>query len=95
MTAIPDRLHKAKAAASDRKKRETAIHRIIDEYQQGRGATACMDEIKRILGRKGKGRARRENGEQNSKTEKQKRKAQDGERGAGTERQGLSVWSTS
>lgn len=52
MSTIPEGIHQAKAAASDRKKRETAIHRIIDEYQRGRGATACMDEIKRVLGRK-------------------------------------------
>lgn len=49
--AIPEAIHQAKAAASERKKRETAIHRILDQYQQGRGASACMDDIKRILTR--------------------------------------------
>lgn len=52
MNTIPKPILTAKAAGSDRKKRETSIHRIIDQYQQGRGASACMDEIKRILGRK-------------------------------------------
>lgn len=52
MTVVPKDVHHAKSAGSDRKKRETAIHRIIDQYNQGRGASACMDEIKRILGRK-------------------------------------------
>jgi hypothetical protein len=55
MSAIPQPIHQAKAANSDRKKRETAIHRILDQYQQGRGASACMDEIKRILGRNKQG----------------------------------------
>jgi len=49
--SIPEAIHQAKAAASERKKRETAIHRILDQYQQGRGASACMDDIKRILAR--------------------------------------------
>ncbi|MEH3109750.1 MAG: hypothetical protein PGN22_06545 [Agrobacterium cavarae] len=48
---IPEAIHQAKAAASQRKRRETAIHRILDQYQQGRGASACMDDIKRILAR--------------------------------------------
>lgn len=48
---IPQAIHQAKAAVSQRKKRETAIHRILDQYQQGRGASACMDDIKRILAR--------------------------------------------
>ncbi|WP_313592623.1 hypothetical protein [Agrobacterium cavarae] len=48
---IPEAIHQAKAAASQRKKRETAIHRILDQYQQGRCASACMDDIKRILAR--------------------------------------------
>ncbi len=52
MNTVPDAIRQAKSAGSDRKKRETAIHRILDQYQQGRGASACMDEIKRILGRK-------------------------------------------
>lgn len=52
MNIIPKPITTAKAASSDRKKREEAIHRIIDQYQQGLGASACMDEIKRILGRK-------------------------------------------
>lgn len=49
--AFPEAIHQAKAAASERKKRETAIHRILGQYQQGRGASACMDDIKRILAR--------------------------------------------
>ncbi|WP_296040199.1 hypothetical protein [uncultured Agrobacterium sp.] len=48
---IPEAIHQAKAAASARKNRETAIHRILDQYQQARGASACMDDIKRILAR--------------------------------------------
>ena len=48
---IPEAIHQAKAAASERKKRETAIHRILDQYQQGRGASACMDDNTSILAR--------------------------------------------
>jgi len=28
-----------------------AIHRILDGYEQGRGAPVCMDEIRNIVGR--------------------------------------------
>ena len=40
-----------KNANAHRKQRETSIHRVIDAYEQGRGASACMLEIKRILKR--------------------------------------------
>lgn len=42
----------ARNAASQRKRRETSIHRVIDQHRPGKNDQACMEEIKRILGRK-------------------------------------------
>lgn len=39
----------AKMNAGNRKRRESEIYRIIKEYKEGRGATACMDDIKRVF----------------------------------------------
>lgn len=52
MTIIPKQIQQAKGSAHQHKQLLTAVHRVVDAYLQGRGASACMDEIKKILGRK-------------------------------------------
>lgn len=42
---------RARTAGSNRKQTLQKIHRVIDGYNQGRGASSCMDEIKKIIGR--------------------------------------------
>lgn len=49
---IPSNISVAKNAETNRKAILTRIHRIIDEYEDGKGATYCMDQIKQITGRK-------------------------------------------
>jgi hypothetical protein len=44
-------IQRAKAANSNHKQTLQKIHRILDGYIEGRGASACMDEIKKIIGR--------------------------------------------
>lgn len=48
----PARIIQAKNAENNRKSILTRIHRVIDDYEDGKGATACMDQIKQITGRK-------------------------------------------
>lgn len=50
--SAPSNIIQAKNAETNRKAILTRIHRIIDEYEDGKGATACMDQIKQITGRK-------------------------------------------
>lgn len=49
MTSTPSEI--AANAQANHKKIITRIHRVIDEYDRGLGATAAMVEIKRVLGR--------------------------------------------
>lgn len=49
---VPSSITAAKNAETNRKAILTRIHRIIDDYEDGKGATACMDQIKQITGRK-------------------------------------------
>lgn len=44
-------VQRAKAANSNHKQTLQKIHRVLDGYIEGRGASACMDEIKKIVGR--------------------------------------------
>lgn len=41
-----------KNANAHRKQRETSIHRVIDRHRPGQNDAACMEEIKRIVGRR-------------------------------------------
>lgn len=52
MNAPPKPISQAKAATSERKKRETAIHRVIDGYRKSVNGDECMEEIMRILKRR-------------------------------------------
>lgn len=49
---LPTNISDAKNAETNRKAILTRIHRVIDEYEDGKGATACMDKIKILTGRK-------------------------------------------
>lgn len=44
-------VQRAKAANSNHKQTLQKIHRVLDGYSEGRGASSCMDEIKKIGGR--------------------------------------------
>lgn len=49
---MPITIAQAKNAEQSRKSILTRIHRVIDSYEDGKGASACMNEIKQITGRK-------------------------------------------
>ncbi len=50
MSHKPD-LQAIKSANGERKRRETAIHRVIDAYVRGKSPDYCMREICQIIGR--------------------------------------------
>ncbi|MGJ7039163.1 hypothetical protein J2Y63_002418 [Shinella sp. BE166] len=50
MNAKPD-LQAIKSANGDRKRRETAIHRIIDDYRAGSNDEHCMRKICQLMKR--------------------------------------------
>lgn len=49
---LPVPIAQAKNAEQSRKSVLTRIHRVIDSYEDGKAASACMNEIKQITGRK-------------------------------------------
>ena len=49
---IPASIAAAKGAAQNHKQQLTKVHRAIDEFDQGRSPSACMEDIKKALGRK-------------------------------------------
>ena len=51
MTSVPQSIIQAKGSEQSRKAILTKIHRIIDAYEDGRGASSCMSDIKQIIGR--------------------------------------------
>lgn len=50
MSHKPD-LQSVKSANGERKRRETAIHRIIDRHKPGWNDKECMTEIRKVLHR--------------------------------------------